>query len=74
MSVYPNPAHSIITVNGTHIASVEVIDNLGRIVSSQYLMDAMNPAINLSRLQAGMYHIRIQNTDGSTNKVSFIKE
>ena len=74
LTVYPNPTKSVLTINGAHITSVEVVDNLGRVVSYQYLKDATNPAINVSRLQAGVYHLRIQTTDGSTSKVGFIKE
>lgn len=74
VSIYPNPSRANITVNGSHIASVQVVDNLGKIISTQKLQDATNPSVNLSSLQAGSYRIRVQSTDGAINTVSFIKE
>ena len=74
LSVYPNPAKNILTINGSHIGSVDIVDNLGRVVSSVYLKDVTNPSINVNKLQAGMYHLRIQTTDGGTSKISFIKQ
>jgi len=74
LSVYPNPAKSIVTISGNHIASVHVIDNIGRVVSVQTLHDAMKPTIAVGKLPAGVYHLRIQTTDGNVSVVSFVKE
>ncbi len=74
LSVYPNPSRNTLTINGFHIASIEVVDNLGRVINTYYVKDATNPAINVNRLSTGMYHLRIQTTDGTINKVNFIKD
>ena len=74
LTVYPNPAQRVVTIAGNHIASVKVFDNAGRFVSSTILKDATNPSITVSGLPAGVYHLRIQTTDGKVNVVSFVKE
>ncbi len=52
--VVPNPARDVITFKGNNIATVEVIDNISRIVKIVNLKDATNnPTLSVSRLQAG---------------------
>ena len=53
---------------------VEIIDNLGRIVERKALKDATNPSLKVGSLQAGLYHLRIQTTDGKICSVGFVKE
>ena len=74
LTIYPNPAKDNITINGNHIASIQVLDNMGRLVSVQSVKDATNPSIAVASLPAGVYHLRIQTTDGSMNTIAFIKE
>jgi len=72
--VYPNPAKSSVTIKGNHIVSVQVIDNMGRVVKIVSLKDATNPLLSLSGLPSGVYYLRIQTTDGSVRGLCFIKE
>ena len=74
ISVYPNPSKNNIVVNGNHIASVQVVDNLGRVVRTVMLKDAINPTLTLSGLSAGAYHLKVQTTDGKVSNVGLIKE
>lgn len=74
LSVYPNPSSHSITVNGKHITSIQVLDNIGRIMISYTLKDENNPSININSLQKGTYHIRTQSSDGSIRIATFIKE
>jgi len=74
LTVYPNPAQRVVNIGGKHIASVQVFDNAGRFVNTTILNDATNPSITVSGLPAGIYHLRIQTTDGKVNVVSFVKE
>ena len=67
LTVYPNPAKEAVTINGSHIASVQVIDNMGRVVKVVSLKDATNPTLSISSLAAGVYHLRIQTSDGSVS-------
>ena len=74
LTTYPNPAKNVVTVKGSHIASVQVIDNLGRVVRIVSLKDATNPTISVSNLQAGAYHLRVQTTDGKFSNLGIVKE
>ena len=74
ITVYPNPATSSVIVKGSHIAKIQVVDNLGRVVGNHSLSDANNPSINVGSLSAGAYHLRVRTTDGKVNSVEFIKK
>ena len=73
-SVYPNPAKNVLTIAGEHITKVQVLDNMGRVVNTQSLHDATNPSLIVDRLTSGVYHLRIQTTDGNSKTVGFIKQ
>jgi len=72
-TVYPNPVRNTLTISGEHISKVQILDNMGRIVSLQSLQDATNPSLSISYLLNGVYHVRIQTTDNTTNLIGFIK-
>ena len=74
LTVYPNPAKSSVVIIGSHIASVQVVDNLGRVVKTVSLKDATNPTLSLGNLPAGAYHLRVQTTDGKINNIGMVKE
>jgi YVTN family beta-propeller protein len=74
LSISPNPAKDIVTVKGRHIAFVQVIDNMGKIIKTQVLKDATNPILSVGGLPAGVYHLRVQTTDGKVSAVGFVKE
>ncbi len=74
LKVYPNPAKDKVTISGTHISSVKVIDHLGRVVKVVSLKDATNPTLSINTLQAGVYHLLIQTTQGKESVVGIVKE
>ena len=74
LSIYPNPAKSSVVINGSHIASVQVVDNLGKVVKIVSLKDVTNPTLCVSGLPAGVYRLRIHSTNGNVSGVGFIKE
>ena len=74
MSVVPNPTRDITTIKGSHIASIEVIDNIGKLVKVILFKDATNPILSVSALPAGVYHLSIHSTNGNVTRVGFIKE
>ena len=73
-AVFPNPSKDKVTVKGSHIVSVQVIDNLGRVIKSQTLKDATNPTLSVVSIKAGVYHLRVQTTGGKVSGVGFVKE
>jgi len=74
INVYPNPTKDNVTINGNHIASVQVIDNVGRVVKIVSLKDASNPTFSVNSLPVGVYYLRIQTTDGKLSGVGLVKE
>ena len=59
---------------GNHIASVQMIDNIGRVVKIVSLKDASNPTLSVGGLSSGVYHLRIQTIDGKVSNVGVVKE
>ena len=74
LTIAPNPSKDKVTVMGNHISSVQVIDNLGRVIKTQTLKDATNPTLSVNALPVGVYHLRVQTTDGKVSGVGFVKE
>ena len=74
LSITPNPTKDKITIRGNHIASVQVMDNTGRIIKTYTQKDATNPTLSVGTLPAGVYHLRVQTTDGKLSGVGFVKE
>gem|GEM_PF-802070 len=67
LTVFPNPARDNITISCSHVASVQVIDNMGKVVKTVALHDANNPSVSVGSLPKGMYHFRIEMMDGSVS-------
>ncbi len=74
LSITPNPVKSSVTIRGSHIAFVQVVDNMGRVIKTQTLKDATNPILSVGGLPVGVYHLRVQTTDGKVSGVGFLKE
>jgi hypothetical protein len=72
LTVYPNPSRDKVTINGSHITSMQVIDNIGRIIKIISLKDKNNPTLSVSGFPAGVYHLRIQTTDGNVSGVEVV--
>ena len=73
-TIYPNPAKNTITIQLNHINTIELIDNIGKVMNTVSLKDATNPTININDLKVGVYHLRVKTTDGKTKSSVFIKE
>jgi hypothetical protein len=61
ISVYPNPAMEIVTIDGVEAAEVQVYNGLGQMVKT---VQGSNE-INVSGLPAGIYSIRVTMNDGN---------
>ena len=72
--VYPNPAKNFITIKGKHISEIQIIDNTGKTIKTIPQFDAAKPSIQINGLKAGVYHLRIQTTNGKIISVGFVKE
>lgn len=69
VAVYPNPSTGVLTLVGNNIQNVQVLDNSGRLV----WRGAANNTIDLSALNAGLYHLRIATSNGVIHKKQLIK-
>ena len=74
ISVFPNPVSNSLTIMGSHISSVKVIDNLGKVVKTVSYHDETNPILSVGGLAKGVYHLRIETIDGNVSAVGFVKE
>ena len=74
IKVYPNPVKNVLTLNGNHINTIQVIDNMGKIVKVVSLKDATNPILSVGGIGKGVYHLRVQTTDGKQITLGFVKE
>ncbi len=74
LSIYPNPVANILKLKGNHINTVQVIDNVGRVIKFISLKDKSNPNIFVGSMEKGFYHLRVQTTDGKSNTIGFVKE
>ena len=73
-TVVPNPVRDVVTIKGSHIALVQVIDNMGKVISNTSLKDATNPTLSVSGLAAGNYLLHLKTTTGEQQVVKFVKE
>ncbi len=72
--VYPNPSKDNITILCNHIASIQVVDNVGRMIKFVSYKDATNPTLSIRNLPIGVYHIRLQTIDGNVSTAEIVKQ
>jgi len=72
--VYPNPAKTSVTIKGNHIISIELFDNVGRIVKNFFVQDVSNPIISVKELERGIYFLRVHSNNGQVHKGALLKE
>ncbi|MEZ4778455.1 MAG: Omp28-related outer membrane protein [Flavobacteriaceae bacterium] len=65
VSIYPNPAKSVVTIANAENANVVIYDLIGKVVSSQNNI-ANNQEISISHLQIGTYFVKIEKEGQST--------
>ena len=61
VNVYPNPATSMVRINGVDNARIELMDVAGRVLRSEENTNV----INLGGLNNGVYMLRISNSNGT---------
>lgn len=74
-TVYPNPVRNILTIENlpTQWMTAEIIDESGRRLSTHRNPNANNISIDVSRLTAGLYIVRILDREGKPEYYKFIK-
>lgn len=71
VSIYPNPATSVLNVSAAGYNQVEIINMLGQVVYSYSISN--NAQINVSDLNDGVYFVRLSGANGTTTQ-KFIKK
>ena len=69
LTVYPNPAVSVINISGVDAKSVSIYSSTGALVEA-----TAETVINVSDLAAGLYHAVVVDNNGKKFVKSFIKE
>ncbi|MBQ7279445.1 MAG: T9SS type A sorting domain-containing protein [Bacteroidales bacterium] len=64
VSIYPNPATSMVRINGVDNARIELMDMSGRTL----LRNTQSNSINLAGIANGVYMLRISTSEGSTTR------
>lgn len=71
VQLYPNPFQDIVYINNiTGIETITIVDMTGKVVQSL----SPNKTLNLSKLNTGIYLIRLSYKDGSVKTLKAIKE
>ncbi|WP_299208529.1 T9SS type A sorting domain-containing protein [uncultured Dokdonia sp.] len=76
ISVFPNPAQNELNISNTSGVSIErtqIIDMVGRIITTIDASDATNRTINISNLTTGIYFLRLESANASS-VIKFIKK
>jgi hypothetical protein len=63
--VFPNPATEVVNISSSYtITQVEVTNFLGQAVYTQSGVDAKSTKVNVSKLQAGVYFVKVTTVQG----------
>lgn len=73
-SVYPNPANSKVTIAGGQLKAIGITDIIGKILIKQTVIDGEKIAIDISKLNAGIYIMQILKADGTVIKQKLVKQ
>ena len=71
LSITPNPAKDFVTISGTNLKQVKLLDNLGRIVTVKDVTNSNTISIPVNHIGKGIYIVQATFKDGSikTEKV-----
>jgi hypothetical protein len=71
-NVYPNPVNDFVYITGKGVSekkvTINILNNLGQVVKTEYHDSFVNTKIDLSKLPAGVYTVNIRNSSGEENK------
>ena len=71
--IYPNPAQDRLFVEAEAVDAIQVYNNLGQLVIRLDNLQGNRQELNLSQLEAGVYHLNIIR-NGESSSQSFIKQ
>ncbi len=73
-SITPNPAKDNVTISGTKLKQVKLLDNLGRVVVVKEVINSNNISIPVTHLAKGIYMVQATFKDGSVKTEKVVVE
>ena len=73
ISIYPNPAHTTITVTGSNITNITLTNTIGQTLLTQQAT-SRTTVLNISFLPAGIYLLAVTNNEGEKTVSKIVKE
>lgn len=67
LSIYPNPASSVVTISGVNVKAVRVYNNIGQLVKIVY-----GNVLDVSSLRDGIYMLNVVTEDGNFYKSKLV--
>lgn len=72
--IYPNPAKEQLTITGTSLMAIAVMNAIGQVLIAQKNYNSNKAIVNVSSLAAGVYFIRVSDKNGNVVTKRFVKE
>ena len=66
LTIAPNPAHNIVTISGTNLKTIILVDNAGRTVLTKAAGNNQPVEISIGHLPKGLYLLTATTADGNT--------
>lgn len=73
VTVFPNPSHGVVNIQGAQGCQLELFDLAGRRLKSQQLASD-NEGLDMSSLPRGMFIMRLRSKDGRNGFVKLVRE
>ena len=74
ISIYPNPAHEVVTVAGSGIKTVNIADNTGRLMMSKEVLNSNKVNLRINALTKGLYILKVVTATNETKTEKLIVE
>jgi hypothetical protein len=67
LSIYPNPATSVLNIRSTEfISAISIVDEMGRVVSQNSDLHSLDYQVNTSHMSAGIYFVKLETGKSTT--------
>lgn len=74
LSIYPNPAKDVVTVETKGAKALQIVDGLGRIIIEKKIINNQSTTINVQEFLKGIYVVKMVMNNNTTLLSKFIKQ
>ena len=74
ISIYPNPAHDVVTIEGKDMSTISVIDNTGRLLIDKKVINSTREMLRIHQLAKGVYLLKVVYENGECKTEKLIIE